>query len=114
MEQKNDAKFFSRKDRRGFLKRVGVLKQKKTGNLKKWLESTRSNIEKGKELHEQFLDAVDKRRFEILDRKEQDMRQSMKERGLKKKEIESRIDDWQDRVTMSRAEYKAQKKEKNG
>lgn len=91
-------RWFNRKDRRSYMKRAGILKARRNMNLKDYLEDVHKSIEAGKKLSTEYSEIQDKARYERLERKESDIRQSLKDRGLKKKDIEARITKWQDYI----------------
>ena len=93
-----DQRWFNRRERRLYMKRAGILKARKNMNLTDYLEDVRKSIEAGRKLHDEYTEMQEKFRYEQLERKESDIRQSLKDRGFKKKEIESRINKWHDSI----------------
>jgi hypothetical protein len=59
------------KQRREFLKYQGVLKNKRKQSFKNWLTEVRSNIEAGKEMHNEHLEKTDKSIEDQLQSKEE-------------------------------------------
>ena len=84
----------NRKQRRAYLKAAGMLKAKNDLNFKEWSEYTSENIKKGRELHNTFIDAVEKQVYEQLQEKENSMVKFWKESGYDQAQIDKFLDDW--------------------
>jgi len=78
----------NRRQRRLAMKYQGLLKAKSKLPFHKWMELTRENIERGKELHAANTDAVEKRIAEQLESIEERKIEAWKETGYNDKEIE--------------------------
>ena len=78
----------NRRQRRLAMKYQGMLKAKSKLPFQKWMEVTRENLERGKELHAANTDAVEKRIAEQLESIEERKIVAWKETGYNDKEIE--------------------------
>ncbi len=78
----------NRRQRRLAMKYQGLLKAKSKLPFHKWMEVTRENIERGKELHATNTDAVEKRIASQLESMEESQIIAWKEVGYNDKEIE--------------------------
>ena len=78
----------NRRQRRLAMKYQGLLKAKSKLPFHKWMEITKENIERGKELHAANTDAVEKRIAEQLESIEERKIEAWKETGYNDKEIE--------------------------
>jgi len=78
----------NRRQRRLAMKYQGLLKAKSKLPFHKWMEVTRENIERGKELHAANTDAVEKRIASQLESMEESQIIAWKEVGYNDKEIE--------------------------
>jgi len=78
----------NRRQRRLAMKYQGMLKAKSKLPFQKWMEVTRENLERGKELHAANTDAVEKRIAEQLESIEERKIIAWKETGYNDKEIE--------------------------
>lgn len=78
----------NRRQRRLAMKYQGLLKAKSKLPFHKWMEVTRENIERGKELHAANTDAVEKRIAEQLESIEERKIEAWKATGYNDKEIE--------------------------
>ena len=77
----------NRRQRRLAMKYQGLLKAKSKLPFHKWMEVTRENIERGKELHATNTDAVEKRIASQLESMEESQIIAWKEVGYNDKEI---------------------------
>jgi trehalose/maltose hydrolase-like predicted phosphorylase len=78
----------NRRQRRLAMKYQGLLKAKSKLPFHKWMEVTRENIERGKELHAANTDAVEQRIASQLESMEESQIIAWKEVGYNDKEIE--------------------------
>lgn len=78
----------NRRQRRLAEKYQGLLKAKSKLPFHKWMEVTRENINRGKELHAANTDAVEKRIAEQLESIEERKIEAWKDTGYNDKEIE--------------------------
>lgn len=78
----------NRRQRRLAMKYQGILKAKSKLPFQKWMEVTRENLERGKELHAANTDAMEKRIAEQLESIEERKIVAWKETGYNDKEIE--------------------------
>lgn len=78
----------NRRQRRLAMKYQGILKAKSKLPFQQWLEITRENFERGKELHAANIDAMEKRISENLESIEGIKIAAWKDEGYNDKEIE--------------------------
>jgi trehalose/maltose hydrolase-like predicted phosphorylase len=78
----------NRRQRRLAMKYQGILKAKSKLPFHKWMEVTRENLQRGKELHAANTDAVEKKIAEQLESIEESKIIAWKEVGYNDKEIE--------------------------
>lgn len=78
----------NRRQRRLAMKYQGLLKAKSKLPFHKWMELTRENIERGKELHAANTDAVENRLAEHLQSVEERKIEAWRDTGYNDKEIE--------------------------
>lgn len=93
MEQHQE-KLLNRRDRRTYLKRQGILKAKSQMKYKDWLEFVQHNISEGNTIHRNNKDIWERNIREQMSSKESNIMKSLKERGLKDKEINEYIKRW--------------------
>ena len=78
----------NRRQRRLAMKYQGLLKAKSKLPFHEWMEVTRENIKRGKELHAATVDTQDKRISELLESMESQKIVAWKEIGYNESEIE--------------------------
>jgi len=103
---------YNRRQRRSMLKQQGVLKY--LGKLN-FLGEVRSkfraqNIENGRKLHQQNLDAQDKTTAVFLEAKLESMKETWTEQGYNSKEIVMLEEAWSLTVIKDKETYRADKK----
>ncbi len=100
----------SRRERRSALKHAGILKKKSKLPFKNWLEITRENIKKGREIHAANLEAMEKDLIEQLETAESKAIENWKAEGYDKKEIEILREAWALEAVRDKETYKEDKK----
>jgi hypothetical protein len=86
------------RQRRDYLKRVGILKAKSELPYTKWSEVVSKNIEDGKKRHSEYQQMCTDTLEIQLSQMEQRMRVSCSELGFDKNETDIYINDWMEKL----------------
>ena len=96
--KKNQAPWMNNRQRRSYLKNVGILKAKSELPYSKWSDVVNNNIKEGKKRHEQYQqNCVDFLETQ-LSQMEQRMRLACSDFGFDKDQTDSYINDWMEKL----------------
>jgi hypothetical protein len=98
LELNNSAKkeWVNRRNRRHYLKQVGVLRSKSKLNFRDWYNVMEANVTNGKKRHFEYENITRDNLAEQLSKIEQSLILNCNQAGYTKEEIDSYIADWQE------------------
>ena len=92
---KKEPKFWAnRRQRRSYLKAVGILEAKRGLNLKSWMQICTSNQNDGAKRHSEYEEIVRKNIETQLSQVEQRIRVSCSELGFNKEQTDNQVNQW--------------------
>lgn len=92
---KKEPKFWAnRRQRRSYLKNVGILKAKRDLNLKSWMQLCTNNQADGQKRHTEYEEIVRKNIESQLSKTEQRIRVSCSELGFNKEQTDAQVNQW--------------------
>lgn len=92
---KKEPKFWAnRRQRRSYLKAVGILKAKRDLNTKAWMQLCTSNQASGNKRHSEYEEIVRKNIESQLSQTEQRIRISYSEMGFNKEQTDAQVNEW--------------------
>ena len=92
---KKEPKFWAnRRQRRSYLKNVGILEAKRGLNNKSWMQLCNSNQKDGTRRHSEYEEIVRKNIESQLSQTEQRIRVSCSELGFNKEQTDSHVNQW--------------------
>lgn len=102
--EQNQNRHFPRRQRRpiqNMMERQQKKMYKSTNiNLKAFAKKIRQNQKNGKTLHDRYMQNMMKKEEQFFIEKEENITQSLKDRGFTKKQIEAYIEDWYNDVKI--------------
>jgi len=100
----------TRRQRRYMLKQQGALKYMQSLSFSDKAELRRQNIENGRKLHQQHLDAIEKRNHEMLEEKLVSLKESWTAIGYNKEEQDKLEEAWALGIVKDKETYRADRK----
>jgi hypothetical protein len=88
----------NRSARRAYLKRAGALKKKSKMPIKDWLEVVKNTIEEGKKIHDSNMELSEKAIHAWYEKKETEIRESLREAGKTEEEIKAHLEGWYETI----------------